>query len=60
MSKYRVTIEETAVYHIEVEADDEDQAMANAEEVFVQAVAINDFFSHVDEREAVSVELIEE
>lgn len=60
MSKYKVTLEETAVYHIEVEADSEEAAMTAAEEAFTQAEDANEFFSHVDERVATSAEILEE
>jgi DpnD/PcfM-like protein len=60
MKKFRVTIEETVVYKIVVEAEDEEQAKAMAEEVFVQSEHINEFFSHVPERDAIDVEEVEE
>lgn len=55
MSKYKVTLEETVLYVIEVEADDEDAAATLAEEVFVQASNYEEFFANVKERDAVSV-----
>lgn len=57
MPKFKVTIEETAVYKIEVEADDEDAAGDAAEEAFVQNESREEqYFSHVEEREVVDVE----
>ena len=55
MSKYKVTLEEVALYVIEVEADDEDTAATLAEEVFVQSEGVNEFFVGVKERDAVSI-----
>ena len=55
MSKYKVTIEEVALYTIEVEAKDEDDAATLAEEVFVQSPNVNEFFVAVKERDAVSI-----
>jgi hypothetical protein len=55
MSKYKVTLEETVLYVIEVEAKDEDEAATVAEEVFVQSEIANEFFIGVKERDAVSI-----
>ena len=60
MSKYRVTLEEAVVYHVEVEAESEEDAKNAAEEAFTQAEDANAFFSHVDDRVAVDAELIED
>ena len=58
MPKFKVTIEETAVYIIEVEAADEDAAAEAAEEVFVQSEDRDKFFSHVPDRGAIEIEEI--
>lgn len=60
MSKYKVTLVETAVYHVEVEADSEEDAMTAAEEAFTQAEDTNAFFDHVDDRTATDAEKLEE
>jgi hypothetical protein len=56
VTKYRVTIHETAVYEIEVEADDEDGAAEAAEEAFVQSEDPNEFFQFVKDRDAKKIE----
>lgn len=55
MPKYKVTIEEAAFYVIVVEADSEDEAAEAAEEAFVQSQNTDEFFSHVEDREAISI-----
>lgn len=50
MPKYQVRITETAAYTLTVEAEDEDDALEAAEEMFVQAEDANAYFSHVCER----------
>jgi hypothetical protein len=59
MPRYKVTLEEMASYEIEVEADDAESAKEAAEETFVQSDNINQYFSHVSEREVANVEEIE-
>jgi hypothetical protein len=58
MARYKVTIQETSTYEIEVDADNESDAEEAAETAFVHAENINVFFCHVDERDAVKVELL--
>lgn len=60
MPRYKVTLREEVIYHIEVEAANEAEAEAAAEEAFVQAEETGAFFSHVDDRSAIESELIEE
>ena len=59
MKKWLVTLEETATYEVEVEAENSDDAAEAAEEAFVQ----NDpgvQFVAVSERDAIDVSEIEE
>lgn len=57
MPKYVVTLEERITYDVTVEADNADNAMEAADEVFVQSERpFEDFHGCVQEREACNVE----
>ena len=58
MSKFKVVMEETCVYHVEVEAKDEGDAERAAEEAFTQAEDSNAFFVSVQDRYAIAVEAV--
>lgn len=61
MPKYRVTIEETVTYNVEVEADDEESAGEDAVEIFLNSEDRDQkYFTSVDERDVLNVEEIAE
>lgn len=60
MPKFNVVLREVVLYTLVVEAEDEDDAEAVAEEVFVQCEDTNQFFDYGPERDAVSVQLVED
>jgi hypothetical protein len=60
-SRYRVTIEETVTYNVEVVAKNEEQAGEDAVEIFLNSEDRDQkFFTSVDERDVTNVELIGE
>ena len=60
MKRYRVILEEVASYTLEVEAENEEAAAEAAEEAFVQSPDFSEMECSVSERDAISVEEIEE
>ena len=60
MSRYLVTIQETAEYTIEVEAPDSDLAAEKAEEIFLAEGPETSLPCTVLERDAINVEEIEQ
>jgi hypothetical protein len=55
MPRYKVTMRETCVYQIEVDAENDDDAQDVAENVFVESETINDYFMAVEERDTIAV-----
>ena len=55
MKKFQVMLKETAIYVIDVEAKDQIEAEEVAESAFVQSDDPNEFFSHVENRDPISV-----
>jgi hypothetical protein len=60
MKKFRVTVEEVIVYKVELEAEDEEQAKADAVEAIINAENRDEeYFFCVNERDATDVEELE-
>ena len=51
MKKYEVTVTQTDIYRVIVEAESEDEAVNRAQEEIVNAEDQDVFFSHVEDRD---------